>query len=281
MTALTLTFDQVDAGIPAGQLDRARTDIVSTGPVEGRAYAVTISIGGIPDGATADLTLLDEPPDSNPLLTQDSPTAWTLQFDQGCWGPFRVRCRAVSNGAVVASVTRRCSIRSPLLGLEYPANAERTDPNANLVASVASVELTEMNEGGKNRPLVDFYRAVVAQLEGEAGHAGLAVAPGRLTEDASVDPGHIHVVDATEVAGNITLTLAIGIAGQRFGLKVRGVQSFHVAVISIDDEQQIEPRPGFVGVEIPMLDGAYCEWVLDSTAERWVLVANLAGSGAG
>lgn len=163
MIALTLTFDQ--AGLTPGIEDRARTDIVSTASEGGRALPITITIGGIPDGATADLELLDEPPGSNPLLTQVDEQTWRLDFDPGVWGPFRVRSRAVNSGRVVASVARRISIRSPSVGIAYPANAERIDPNATSDASVESVALTEMNEGGTNRPLVDFYRAVVEQLE--------------------------------------------------------------------------------------------------------------------
>jgi hypothetical protein len=165
-TTLTLTFDQPDAGIPAGVVDRARTDISSAAVGDSpRAAEVIITIGGIPDGATCDVVLLDEPPGSNPLLTQDSATQWRLAFDAGCWGPFRIRCRAVVSNVVVQSVVRRISIRSPHLSMQYPANAERTDPNATKDATVQSVQLTEMNEGGTNRPLVDFHRATVEMLE--------------------------------------------------------------------------------------------------------------------
>jgi len=163
--ALTLTFDQSGAGTPAGQPDRARTDIVSTGPTGTRAHAVTITIAGIPATATADITLLDEPPASNPLLTQLSPTQWTLVFDKACYGPFRVRSRASIGTTVVASVARRISIRSPTLGIAYPALAERTDPNAQAVATAPSVALTEMNEGGTNRAVVDFHRDLVETIE--------------------------------------------------------------------------------------------------------------------
>jgi len=146
---LTLTFDQPDAGLPAGQTDRARTDIQSTGPSDSaRAYAVLIAVGGVPDGASADVALLDEPPGANPLLTQLSPSSWQLEFDKGCWGPFRVRARALLSDTVLASVVRRISIRSPQLGFQYPANAERTDPAATSVATAPSVALTEMNERG-------------------------------------------------------------------------------------------------------------------------------------
>jgi hypothetical protein len=164
--ALTLTFDQADAGLPAGVTDRARTDLVSTGLDEvDVAYPVVINVGGVPDGASADIALLDEPPGAQPLLTQQSATQWRLEFKQGVWGPFRVRARAISSGHVLESVTRRCSIRSPKLGLQYPANAERIDPNASSVSSVQSVALTEMNEGGTNRALVDFYREMIERVE--------------------------------------------------------------------------------------------------------------------
>lgn len=164
--ALTLTFDQPDAGIPAGEVDRGRTDLVTDGFAEAeRAYVLMIAVGGVPDGSTADLALLDEPPNSNPLLTQVSPTLWHLEFDKGAWGPFRFRARALSSGSVLSSVTRRCSVRSPRLDLQYPANAERIDPNASNVASAPSVALTEMNEGGTNRSLVDFYRELIERVE--------------------------------------------------------------------------------------------------------------------
>jgi hypothetical protein len=162
-TALTLTFDQT--GLTPGVVDRARTDISSLASESGRAFPVTITIDGIPDAATADIELLDEPPSSNPLLTQVSATVWRLEFDAGVWGPFRVRCRAVNSGRVVASVTRRISIRSPNVGIAYPANAERIDPGASSVASAPSVALTEMNEGGTNRPIVDFHRELVEHVE--------------------------------------------------------------------------------------------------------------------
>ncbi len=169
MTTLNLTFDQPGAGIPAGIADRARTDLVSTGPGGGRAYEVQITIAGVATGATADIVLLDEPPGANPLLTQLSDEQWKLEFDAGCWGPFRVRCRAMLSGRVLESVTRRVSIRSPQLHMDYPALGERTDPSATAIATAPSTALTEMNEGGTNRPLVDFYRAVVEQLEANAG----------------------------------------------------------------------------------------------------------------
>lgn len=173
--ALTLTFDQPDAGIAAGVVDRARTDLVTLGAAESeRAYGVLITVGGVPDGATADIALLDEPPGSNPLLTPVSPTVWRLEFTKGAWGPFRVRARAISSGAVLSSVTRRCSVRSPKLGFQYPSNAERIDPNASLVASVQSVALTEMNEGGTNRALTDFYREMIERIEA-------AIADGTIT----------------------------------------------------------------------------------------------------
>jgi hypothetical protein len=176
--ALTLTFDQPDAGIPAGVTDRARTDLVTSGFGEtGRAYLVLITIGGVPDGATADLVLLDEPPSSNPLLTQISPTLWRLEFDTGAWGPFRFRCRAISSGTVLQSVSRRCSVRSPKLALQYPANAERVDPNASITASVQSVALTEMNEGGTNRPLTDFYRELIERVEAAVSDGGIPSPP--------------------------------------------------------------------------------------------------------
>lgn len=162
-TNLTLTFDQ--DGLTAGIVDRARTDLVSTGTEGGRAIPLQIAIGGVPDGATADIELLDEPPGANPLLTQLTDTTWKLEFDPDVWGPFRVRARAVNSGRVVASVTRRVSIRSPGVGIAYPANAERVDPNASAVASVTSVALTEMNEGGTNRPIVDFHRALIEHIE--------------------------------------------------------------------------------------------------------------------
>lgn len=163
--ALTLTFDQTGAGIPAGQVDRARTDIVSTGPVGTRAYPVQITIGSVPVGATADLALLDEAPGSNPLLEQVDATHWTLTFDKDCWGPFRVRSRANRDGQVLESVVRRISIRSPRRGMHYPALSERTDPGATSVPTVPSVALTEMNEGSTNRSRVDYDRAVVEEIE--------------------------------------------------------------------------------------------------------------------
>lgn len=169
MTDLALTFDQVDAGIPAGIEGRARTDIASTGPEGARAYPVQILVTNIPVGATAIVSLLDEPPNSNPLLTQLDEENWTLEFDKGAWGPFRVRVVALNGGNVVASVARRISIRSPVLSLAYPANAERTDPNATSTPTVQSVALTEMNEGGTNRPLVDFHRELVEAVEAGGG----------------------------------------------------------------------------------------------------------------
>lgn len=162
---LSLTFDQTGAGIPAGQVDRARTDIVSTGPAGTRAYPVQITIGSVPVGATADLALLDEAPDSNPLLEQVDATHWTLTFDKDCYGPFRIRSRANRDGVVVESVVRRITIRSPRLSLQYPALSERTDPGATNVPTVPSVALTEMNEGGTNRSRVDFDRQMVDALE--------------------------------------------------------------------------------------------------------------------
>jgi len=182
--ALTLTFDQVDAGIPAGSVDRGRTDIKSTGAVAAtRAHTVTITVGNIPTGALVDVVLLDEPPNSNPLLTQLAPETWTLEFDIGCWGPFRVRVTATASGQVVSSVTRRISIRSPGYHIDYPGLAERYDPNATLVPTVPSVELTEMNEGSTNRPLVDFHRQMVEAIEGGVGGGGGVIPDGSITEE--------------------------------------------------------------------------------------------------
>lgn len=176
--ALTLTFDQPDAAIPAGVVDRARTDLVPAGFAESeRAYVVMITVGGVPDGATADLALLDEPPSSNPLLTPVSPTVWRLEFDKGSWGPFRVRARATSGGAVLSSVTRRCSVRSPKLSLQYPANAERIDPAATSVSSVQSVALTEMNEGGTNRAITAFYRELIERIEAAISDGVISTPP--------------------------------------------------------------------------------------------------------
>lgn len=217
---LQLTFDQTTLGT-AGVAGRARTDILSTGPVGTRAYEVQIAISGVPDGATADIVLLDEPPSSNPLLTQVDPLNWTLAFDKDCWGPFRVRCRAVNAGAVVQSVTRRISIRSPVLGIAYPANAERIDPNASSVATVQSVALTEMNEGGTNRPLVDFYRQVVEALEGAGGGGGgaLLFLPG-IVVDAAADLALGGITRAALTDHNVVLTVPAGAEGDRFGVKL-------------------------------------------------------------
>ena len=182
--AITLTFDQVDAGIPAGSVDRGRTDIKSTGAVAAtRAHTVTITVGNIPTGALVDVVLLDEPPNSNPLLTQLAPETWALEFDIGCWGPFRVRVTATASGQVVSSVTRRISIRSPGYHIDYPGLAERYDPNATLVPTVPSVELTEMNEGSTKRPLVDFHRQMVEAIEGGVGGGGGVIPDGSITEE--------------------------------------------------------------------------------------------------
>jgi len=184
MPTITLTFDQAGAGIPAGSVDRGRTDIKSTGAIAAtRAYPVTITIGNIPPTSTIDVLLLDEPPNSNPLLTQLSSETWTLEFDVGCWGPFRVRVTATINDAVVASVTRRISIRSPGYHIAYPALSERTDPNATAVPTTPSVEITEMNEGSTNRPIVDFHRELVEALEGTSGGGGGVIPDGSITED--------------------------------------------------------------------------------------------------
>ena len=181
--AITLTFDQPGAGIPAGGIDRGRTDIKSTGAIAAtRAYPVTITVGSIPTGALVDVVLLDEPPNSNPLLTELAPETWTLEFDVGCWGPFRVRVTATASGEVVSSVTRRISIRSPGYHIDYPGLAERFDPNATAVPTVPSVQLTEMNEGSTNRPLVDFHRQVVEAIEGGVGGGGV-IPDGSITEE--------------------------------------------------------------------------------------------------
>jgi len=182
--SITLTFNQDGAGIPAGSVDRGRTDIKSTGAIgDPRAYPVTITIGNIPATATVDVLLLDEPPESNPLLTELAPETWQLEFDVGCWGPFRVRVTATIADAVVGSVTRRISIRSPGYHIDYPALAERYDPNATAVPTVPSVELTEMNEGSTNRPLVDFHRQLLEAIEGTSGGGGGVIPDGSITED--------------------------------------------------------------------------------------------------
>ena len=182
--AITLTFDQPDAGIPAGAVDRGRTDIKSTGAIAAtRAYPVTITVGSIPTGALVDVVLLDEPPNSNPLLTELAPETWTLEYDVGCWGPFRVRVTATASGEVVSSVTRRISIRSPGYHIDYPGLAERYDPNATLVPTVPSVEQTEMNEGSTNRPLVDFHRQMVEAIETGGSGGGGVIPDGSITED--------------------------------------------------------------------------------------------------
>lgn len=164
-STLTLTFDQSPAGIPAGVVDRGRTDLVSTGPAGTRAYTVTLTVGSIADASTVDMQILDQPPSSNPVLTQLTSSTWSLVFDKAVYGPFRIRARAVRGGQVVDSVVRRASIRSPSLGLAYPANAERFDPDPAFLPTTNSVRLTEMNEGGTNRPLVEFWRSLVARLE--------------------------------------------------------------------------------------------------------------------
>jgi hypothetical protein len=181
--AITLTFDQPDAGIPAGSVDRGRTDIKSTGAIGSpRAHPVTITVGNIPTAALVDVVLLDEPPGANPLLTELAPETWRLEFDVGCWGPFRVRVTATASDAVVSSVTRRISIRSPGYHIDYPGLAERYDPNATAVPTVPSVEITEMNEGSTNRPLVDFHRQLVVAIEGGVGGGGV-IPDGSITEE--------------------------------------------------------------------------------------------------
>jgi hypothetical protein len=186
--ALTLTFNQ--EFLPPGGTDQGRTDIYSDIGAAGRAHAVQIGVAGIPDGSTIELVLLDEPPGASPLLTQLSQELWTLDFLLGCWGPFRIRCNAVVGGVVVDSVTRRISIRSPGYALQYPALAERTDPNAQLVATVPSIDLTEMNEGATNRPLVDFHREVCETLE-SIGAGSITTIPDGAIGEAKLDPAFV------------------------------------------------------------------------------------------
>lgn len=162
--ALTLTFNQ--AGLPLGAVDRGRTDILAN------ETPVTITVGSIPDGSLVELTILDEPPGSSPSLSSSSPADWTLTFAAACWGPFRIRATATIGQDVVSAVTRRISIRSPELGIDYPALAERTDPNATSVPTVPSVQLTEMNEGETNRPLVNFHRQLLAAVDNMAASGG-------------------------------------------------------------------------------------------------------------
>lgn len=218
---LTLTFDQPGAGIAAGQNDRARTDIKSTGPTGSRAYPITITVGGVPDGASADVALLDEPPSSNPTLTPVSPTTWSLAFDKGAWGPFRVRARALSSGAVLASVTRRISIRSPILGFQYPANAERTDPGATSVATDPSVALTEMNEGGTNNSLAAFHREVITKVEAAVTDGGIAEPP-LYTKLADASIEHVTDVDKYRVSASMQSHVA------------SSIQPYHGAVFPVD-----------------------------------------------
>lgn len=218
---LTLTFDQPGAGIAAGQTDRARTDIKSTGPTGTRAYPITITVGGVPDGASADVALLDEPPSSNPTLTPVSPTTWSLTFDKGAWGPFRVRARALSSGAVLASVTRRISIRSPILGFQYPANAERTDPGATSVATDPSVALTEMNEGGTNNSLAAFHREVITKVESAVSDGGIAEPP-LYTKLADASIEHVTDVDKYRVSASMQSHVA------------SSIQPYHGAVFPVD-----------------------------------------------
>jgi len=187
--ALTLTFNQ--EFLPPGGNDQGRTDIYSDVGAAGRANAVQISVGGIPDASTIELVLLDEAPGSSPLLTQLSPELWTLDFLLGCWGPFRLRCNAVVGGVVVDSVTRRISVRSPGYALQYPALSERTDPNAQLVATVPSIDITEMNEGATNRPLVDFHREVVETLE-SIGAGSISTIPDGAISEAKLDPAFVE-----------------------------------------------------------------------------------------
>jgi len=141
--ALTLTFNQ--PGIPAGDLDRGRTDILTTDAGGGRAPLISIEIGDVPPGSVVLVQALDEPPSSSPLLTQVSDALWTLEFNAGAWGPFRIQATASIGTEVVSSVTRRISVRSPTFHLAYPSLSERYDPNAHLVPTVPSVQLTEMN----------------------------------------------------------------------------------------------------------------------------------------
>lgn len=284
-TTLALTFDQLDAGITAGVPGRARTDIVSTGPAGTRAYEVQITISGVPDGATADIALLDEPPDSNPLLKQVDGLNWTLGFDKDCWGPFRVRCRATSSGVVLQSVARRISIRSPNAGLAYPANAERVDPNATSVASVQSVELTEMNEGGTNRPLVDFHRALVEKIEEVAAGGGAQLASlTAVNADSPITPGVIWMVDASTTAVTLTMVELAGVAPHllRFGVKiVDGAGTHHCHVVT-QGSDSIEIRGGAPlvsqDVDLGGLQGAYYEWFYDAAEHIWRQCAELTGT---
>ncbi len=208
--ALTLTFNQ--PGIPAGDLDRGRTDILTTDAGGGRAPVVTIDIGDVPAGSVVLVQAIDEPPASSPLLTQVSDTHWTLEFNAGAWGPFRIQATASIGTEVVSSVTRRISVRSPTFHLAYPALSERYDPNAHLVPTVPSVQLTEMNEHSTNRALVDFHREVVQAIDTLSAGGIDSIPDGSITE-AKLDPALVAQLVLTD--GSHAMVGELDMSGSR------------------------------------------------------------------
>jgi hypothetical protein len=208
--ALTLTFNQ--PGIPAGDLDRGRTDILTTDAGGGRSPVVTIDIGDVPAGAVVLVQAIDEPPASSPMLTQVSDTHWTLDFNAGAWGPFRIQATASIGTEVVSSVTRRISVRSPTFHLAYPALSERYDPNAHLVPTVPSVQLTEMNEHSTNRALVDFHREVVQAIDTLSAGGIDSIPDGSITE-AKLDPALVAQLVLTD--GSHAMVGELDMSGSR------------------------------------------------------------------
>ena len=208
--ALTLTFNQ--PGIPAGDLDRGRTDILTTDAGGGRSPVVTIDIGDVPAGSVVLVQAIDEPPASSPMLTQVSDTHWTLEFNAGAWGPFRIQATASIGTEVVSSVTRRISVRSPTFHLAYPALSERYDPNAHLVPTVPSVQLTEMNEHSTNRALVDFHREVVQAIDTLSAGGIDSIPDGSITE-AKLDPALVAQLVLTD--GSHAMVGELDMSGSR------------------------------------------------------------------
>lgn len=158
------------AGLPAGVLNRQRTDIVTGTDVDITASNVLL--------ANAEFAVLDRPPGSASVLTG---AGLTRQLDPDLAGGYRVRIRDTSLPVATRDVIHTFNVKTPL-GLILATANERADQTANEFDTDPGtwVDDSESNEGGTFKGWATQQNANLNLLE--AGiFARLALAGGIMT----------------------------------------------------------------------------------------------------
>lgn len=201
----TILFDQ--AGLPAGTVDEARSDIVAGTPV-------TVTAGGIV--GTAVFGLLNELPGSSAVLTG---AGLTRSITPDVVGRYRIRIIDDNDGS---EVIHTFAVVTPLRKMEIPAFNERANPDANAVDTDPGtwVNDAESNEGGSFEGWDPAIRKLYLEVENSAtlvagaGHlSGMRIAFGSITS-ATIAPGACRNDDDDgDIAPTSTLTAVITASG--------------------------------------------------------------------